>query len=56
LNQLPDEQAHAVQLAFIRGWTHEEIAQATGEPMGTVKARIRRGLLALRKTMKDYHA
>ena len=56
LNQLPDEQAHAVQLAFIRGWTHEEIAHATGEPLGTVKARIRRGLLALRKTLKDYHA
>jgi len=56
LNRLPDEQAHAVQLAFIRGWTHEEIAHATGEPLGTVKARIRRGLLALRKTLKDYHA
>jgi RNA polymerase sigma-70 factor (ECF subfamily) len=56
LNRLPDEQSHAVQLAFIRGWTHEEIAHATGEPLGTVKARIRRGLLALRKTLKDYHA
>ncbi len=56
LNALPDEQAHAVQLAFVRGWTHEEIARATGEPLGTVKARIRRGLLALRKTLKDYHA
>jgi RNA polymerase sigma-70 factor, ECF subfamily len=56
LNGLPDEQSHAVQLAFIRGWTHEEIARATGEPLGTVKARIRRGLLTLRKTLKDYHA
>jgi RNA polymerase sigma-70 factor (ECF subfamily) len=55
LNQLPDEQAHAVQLAFIRGWTQEEIARSIGEPLGTVKARIRRGLLALRKTLKDYH-
>jgi RNA polymerase sigma-70 factor (ECF subfamily) len=55
LNQLPDEQARAVQLAFIRGWTHEEIASATGEPLGTVKARIRRGLLALRKTLKAYY-
>jgi len=55
LNQLPAEQARALQLAFIRGWTHEEIAGALGEPLGTVKARIRRGLLALRKTLKAYH-
>jgi RNA polymerase sigma-70 factor (ECF subfamily) len=56
LNRLPDEQAHSLQLAFLRGWTHEEIARAAGEPLGTVKARIRRGLLALRKILKDYHA
>lgn len=55
LNRLPEEQAHAVQLAFIRGWTHEEIARGMGEPLGTVKARIRRGLLALRKIMEDHH-
>jgi RNA polymerase sigma-70 factor (ECF subfamily) len=55
LNQLPDEQARALQLAFIRGWTHEEIASATGEPLGTIKARIRRGLFALRKTLKAYY-
>ena len=55
LNQLPDEQARVLQLAFIRGWTHEEIASATGEPLGTIKARIRRGLLALRKTLKAYY-
>ena len=55
LNRLPQEQAHAVQLAFLRGWTHEEIARGVGEPLGTVKARIRRGLLALRKIMEDHH-
>jgi RNA polymerase sigma-70 factor (ECF subfamily) len=55
LNELPDEQGRALQLAFFRGWTHEEIARAVGEPLGTIKARIRRGLLALRKTFKDYH-
>ncbi len=56
LNNLPAAQGRAVLLAFLRGWTHEEIARATGEPLGTVKARIRRGLVALRKALKDYHA
>lgn len=56
LNQLPESQARALQLAFLRGWTHGEIADALGEPLGTIKARIRRGLLALRKVLKDYHA
>jgi len=56
LNNLPESQGRALQLAFLRGWTHEEIASAIGEPLGTVKARIRRGLLVLRKMLKDYHA
>jgi RNA polymerase sigma-70 factor (ECF subfamily) len=56
LNQLPEAQGRALQLAFLRGWSHVEIARAVGEPLGTVKARIRRGLLALRKALKDYHA
>lgn len=56
LHRLPGPQRRALQLAFLRGWTHEEIARAEGDPLGTVKARIRRGLLALRQTLKDYHA
>jgi RNA polymerase sigma-70 factor (ECF subfamily) len=55
LNSLPEPQGRALQLAFFRGWTHEEISKAVGEPLGTVKARIRRGLLALRQVLKDYH-
>lgn len=55
LNGLPEDQGHALQLAFLRGWTHEEIACAVGEPLGTIKARIRRGLLSLRKALKDHH-
>jgi RNA polymerase sigma-70 factor (ECF subfamily) len=43
-------------LAFLRGWTHEEIASAMGQPLGTIKAWIRRGLLSLRQILKDYHA
>jgi len=56
LNHLPESQARALQLAFLRGWTHQEIAAALGTPLGTVKAWIRRGLLSLRKIVKDYHA
>lgn len=56
LHSLPEPQGRALQLAFFRGWTHEEIANAVGEPLGTIKARIRRGLLSLRKALKDYHA
>ena len=55
MDRLPAPQSRALQLAFLRGWTHEEIASATGEPLGTIKARIRRGLLALRNALKDYH-
>ena len=54
LHRLPEAQAHALQLAFLRGWTHEEIAHAQNEPLGTIKARIRRGLQALRQALKDY--
>jgi len=56
LHNLPDEQSQALQLAFFRGWSHQEIAGAVNEPLGTIKARIRRGLLAMRRALKDYHA
>ncbi len=55
LSNLPESQGQVLQMAFFRGWTHAEIAAASGEPLGTVKARIRRGLLALRKALKDYY-
>ena len=55
LHRLPEAQARALQLAFLRGWTHEEIAAAIGEPLGTIRARIRRGLLAMRQALKEFH-
>src|SRR5262245_16825038 len=49
LSQLPQDQRKALEMAFFEGMTHTEIAGKTGEPLGTVKTRIRTGLLALRK-------
>ena len=46
----PDER-RALALAFFDGLTHLEIAAAEGAPVGTVKARIRRGLLKLKPVL-----
>ncbi|MGH7936855.1 MAG: sigma-70 family RNA polymerase sigma factor, partial [Chthoniobacterales bacterium] len=48
LAQLADAQREAIDLAFFGGLTQTQISEKLGTPLGTVKARIRRGLLALR--------
>ena len=47
--QLPSEQRKTLEMAFFDGLTHTEIAAMTGDPLGTVKTRIRSALLTLRK-------
>jgi RNA polymerase sigma-70 factor (ECF subfamily) len=53
LTLIPAEQKQAVELAFFSGLTHEQIAEKLGTPLGTIKARIRRGLLKLRDCLKE---
>ena len=49
LGSMPSSQRSALELAFFEGLTHTEIAAKTGEPLGTIKTRIRAGLVSLRK-------
>lgn len=51
MRNLPMEQQTSVQLAFFEGLTHSEIAAKTGDPLGTVKTRIRSALMTLRKAI-----
>ncbi len=52
LSKLPEAQREAINLAFFSGMTQLEISDRLKAPLGTVKARIRRGLLALREVLE----
>lgn len=50
---LPVDQRHALGLAFFKGLTHQGIAETLGEPLGTVKTRIRDAMRKLRDTIDE---
>lgn len=52
LGELPEEQQRSLRLAFFEGLSHSEIAEKTGQPLGTVKTRIRSALTLLRKRLE----
>ena len=53
LATLPDDQRHALALAFFQGLTHQGIAESLGEPLGTVKTRIRDAMRKLRGSIGE---
>jgi RNA polymerase sigma-70 factor (ECF subfamily) len=50
-DSLPEEQQCPLEFAYFQGLSHTEIAEKTGSPLGTVKTRIRAGLMTIRKAM-----
>jgi RNA polymerase sigma-70 factor, ECF subfamily len=52
LTQLTPERRHLISLAFLQGLSHQEIADVTRLPLGTVKSHVRRALTQLREALE----
>jgi len=53
ITSLPKEQKEALALAYFRGYTHSQIAEALDQPLGTIKTRIRLAMHKLRELLGD---
>lgn len=56
LERLPGHLAFVLRLHYLERWSHQDIANETGENVGTIKARIHRAKAAFRKESKDDEA
>jgi RNA polymerase sigma-70 factor (ECF subfamily) len=56
LAQLPEEQKRPLVLAYFDGLTQSEIAEKLGAPLGTIKTRMRSGMIKLREVLTGKHA
>jgi RNA polymerase sigma-70 factor (ECF subfamily) len=53
LSELPSDQKSAIELAFFDGLTHVEISEKLSVPLGTIKTRIRLGLMKIRDRLRE---
>ena len=54
LQTLAEQQRIPLEMAYFQGMSHTEIAEALGQPLGTVKDRIRTGMMHLKKQLRPY--
>jgi len=54
LDTLPPEQREVLELAFFSGLTHTELAARLNQPLGTVKTRVRQGMMKIRELLVEF--